>query len=194
MNDLKHGALMILFVTACLPVWAINKCTNADGKVVFQDTPCLGQGEVMQIQTLPVKSGDGPAALNDAKLKAAEVDQRLAIQLAIERREAAIGMNNDQLQAALGQADQVNTGEYKSGSRQQHVYQRGNKTWYVYTDGLLVTAVQTSTTPGAASLPVQCPSGLEIRNAETSASSILLSETERAARQKEIQTMRACGK
>ncbi|WP_255568834.1 DUF4124 domain-containing protein [Comamonas sp. NLF-1-9] len=30
--------------------WAINKCTGPDGKVVFQDLPCAGQGEQMLIK------------------------------------------------------------------------------------------------------------------------------------------------
>lgn len=30
------------------PAVAINKCTAPDGKVTFQDTPCLGRGEVFE--------------------------------------------------------------------------------------------------------------------------------------------------
>ena len=28
------------------PAWAINKCTDAQGKVSFQDAPCAGQPEL----------------------------------------------------------------------------------------------------------------------------------------------------
>jgi hypothetical protein len=32
------------------PAWAINKCTDAQGKVSFQDAPCAGQGEKIVVQ------------------------------------------------------------------------------------------------------------------------------------------------
>lgn len=34
------SALIALACLAALPAWAVNKCTMADGKVVFQDAPC----------------------------------------------------------------------------------------------------------------------------------------------------------
>lgn len=38
------------------PAFAINKCTGADGKTVFQDAPCMGKGE-----TIVVKPASGQA-------------------------------------------------------------------------------------------------------------------------------------
>lgn len=38
---------------------AINKCTGPDGKVVFQDAPCTGKGEVLRV--VPA-SGGAPVA------------------------------------------------------------------------------------------------------------------------------------
>ncbi len=35
---------------AISPAWAINKCISADGKVVFQDAPCMGQGEKIEVR------------------------------------------------------------------------------------------------------------------------------------------------
>lgn len=32
------------------PAWAINKCTTADGKVAFQDAPCAGKGEQIEVK------------------------------------------------------------------------------------------------------------------------------------------------
>lgn len=32
------------------PAWAINKCTAPDGKVVFQDAPCAGKGEKIEVR------------------------------------------------------------------------------------------------------------------------------------------------
>lgn len=52
-----HPAQVIIWtLLAASPAWAINKCTGADGKVVFQDAPCAGRGE-----TLDVRPASGPA-------------------------------------------------------------------------------------------------------------------------------------
>src|SRR3989344_4026753 len=40
------------------PAWAVNKCTDADGKVSFQDGPCLGQGEKIEVK--PAMQGATP--------------------------------------------------------------------------------------------------------------------------------------
>lgn len=32
------------------PAWAVNKCIGADGKVSFQDAPCTGQGEKIDVR------------------------------------------------------------------------------------------------------------------------------------------------
>lgn len=42
--------LLMAIVLFHAPTWAINKCTGADGKVVFQDAPCMGRGEVLDIR------------------------------------------------------------------------------------------------------------------------------------------------
>jgi len=40
------------------PAWAINKCTDADGKVSFQDAPCAGEGEKIEVR--PAVQGATP--------------------------------------------------------------------------------------------------------------------------------------
>lgn len=194
MNQSKNifcaGALLLI----CMQALANNKCTGVDGKVVFQDAPCMGKSEVLGNRSPVGQSANGSAPPVDWKAKALESEKRLAISAAVERREAVIGMNYEQLQLALGLPNRINTGEYQTGSTQQRIYERGTLTWYVYTDGRSVTAVQTSTSPGATAQSAACPSNLEIRNEETSASSITVSETERVVRQKRISAMRNCGK
>lgn len=32
------------------PAWAINKCTDANGRVSFQDAPCTGKGEKIEVR------------------------------------------------------------------------------------------------------------------------------------------------
>jgi hypothetical protein len=42
--------IVCIAVMACLsPAWAVNKCTGADGRVSYQDAPCTGRGEALEI-------------------------------------------------------------------------------------------------------------------------------------------------
>lgn len=50
-----------LFVAS--PAWAINKCTGPDGKVVFQDAPCAGKGEKIEVRPA---SGQAPPTATPA--------------------------------------------------------------------------------------------------------------------------------
>lgn len=48
MKILQAVLLSVAFVSA--PAWAINKCTGPDGKVSFQDAPCAGKGEKLDVR------------------------------------------------------------------------------------------------------------------------------------------------
>lgn len=58
MNPIRYAvcSLLLAFVA---PAWAINKCTDDKGKVSFQDAPCIGQGEKIEVQ--PAMQGAAPA-------------------------------------------------------------------------------------------------------------------------------------
>lgn len=61
---IKHViVLSALALLAATPVWAINKCTGADGKVAFQDAPCAGKGEKIEVRPA---SGAAPKAAASA--------------------------------------------------------------------------------------------------------------------------------
>lgn len=47
-----------LLATLCAPSWAVNKCTGADGNVVYQDTAC----DVKSKAAVQVKTWDAPIA------------------------------------------------------------------------------------------------------------------------------------
>lgn len=196
MKAIRLTAAIMVSAAICAPAWAINKCTGPDGKVVYQDAPCQGKGEA--ISATPAagaaqqQAAQGP---QNWKLKAAQADERVRIRSAVLAGVPALGMTGIELEQALGLPDRINTGEYSSGSTQQRIYEQKGGTWYVYTDGLKVVAVQHSMTPGArqqSSGP--CPSLVEIRSAETSASSITLSDAEKVERLKQIAEMRRCGR
>lgn len=42
--------LLMLVIGSINPAWAVNKCTGADGKVSFQDMPCSGRGEALDVR------------------------------------------------------------------------------------------------------------------------------------------------
>ncbi|WP_187305980.1 DUF4124 domain-containing protein [Diaphorobacter nitroreducens] len=46
---IKQAVVMCALALA-FPSWAINKCKGPDGKVVFQDAPCMGQGEKIEVR------------------------------------------------------------------------------------------------------------------------------------------------
>lgn len=56
----------VLFAAALLmaaPAWAVNKCTGADGKAVFQDAPCAGKGEALDVRPASGHAGRVPSPL-----------------------------------------------------------------------------------------------------------------------------------
>lgn len=57
MNPIRCATFGLLLVFLA-PAWAINKCTDANGKVSFQDAPCVGQGE--KIDARPAMQGATP--------------------------------------------------------------------------------------------------------------------------------------
>ncbi|WP_426306959.1 DUF4124 domain-containing protein [Acidovorax facilis] len=59
MNKTVCYLLCVAMPLVCAaPTWAVNKCTGADGKVSFQDGPCLGQGEKIEVK--PAMQGATP--------------------------------------------------------------------------------------------------------------------------------------
>ena len=53
------AALFALASLATAPAAAVNKCTGADGKVQFQDAPCMGKGETITVRPA---SGAAPSS------------------------------------------------------------------------------------------------------------------------------------
>lgn len=49
MKPLRYAAC-VLVLGLVPPAWAINKCTDAQGKVSFQEAPCPGEGEKIEVR------------------------------------------------------------------------------------------------------------------------------------------------
>ncbi|WP_199227672.1 DUF4124 domain-containing protein [Acidovorax sp. HMWF018] len=47
---LRLIALSVGVLALTGPAWAVNKCTGPDGKTVFQDAPCTGKGEKIEVR------------------------------------------------------------------------------------------------------------------------------------------------
>ncbi|WP_454706615.1 DUF4124 domain-containing protein [Delftia acidovorans] len=57
MNPIRFAACA-LALAFLAPAWGINKCTDSNGKVSFQDAPCPGQGGKIEVQ--PAMQGASP--------------------------------------------------------------------------------------------------------------------------------------
>jgi hypothetical protein len=131
------------------PAWAINKCTLADGKVVYQDAPCQGGGTTVNT------SGAGQADANsegsnyykkEAARIATEENAQMAAQaraskisLAILNRKIVVGMTADEARRSWGEPIKVNASVGSYGRHEQWVYPGSQ---YVYVENGLVTAAQ----------------------------------------------------
>lgn len=80
-------ALAALLFSAT-PAWAINKCTGSDGRVVYQDAPCAGQGTVLDVRPA---SGPAPAPVPVPVPAAAPAPQAAAAAPAPQQKEGAFG-------------------------------------------------------------------------------------------------------
>ncbi len=184
--------LVILLMTA--PAWAVNKCKGSDGKFVFQDAPCLGEGARVDVRPASGTAGSTSTAESQAALDS--LKQKNALSEAIRTHKPMVGMTVVQLEKAMGLATKVNADNYNGTTREQVIYERPSETWLVYTRNGIVESIQHR--PGAPiGMPNQrmsgpCPTQHEINSAITSASSMTLSDLERAERWKAIKAMQAC--
>ena len=195
MISVKKILCVHLLLSLCVPAWAVNKCTGADGKMVYQDAPCAGQGETLNL--MHANAGENRAASGSAQAQVDKLKRDNEMAEAIRTRKPLVGMTVAQLQEAMGPATKVNAANYQGVQQDQIIYERPNETWYVYTRQGVVQSVQNQ--PGAPlgvspRAQIACPSQHEIHNAKVSASSNMLGDAERAERLKSIRLMEACGR
>lgn len=197
--------MKILFLMVCFlfsaSSFAVNKCAAPGGGFVFQDMPCTGKGEAVSVRP---GSGHADAKTDEAVVKSkkfvADVNWRSKVQEAISLGVPLVGMTRVELNQAMGAPTKVNADNYSGVLRDQIIYRQSSQTWYVYTEGGVVTSIQHSPENNKAEAvdslgrKLVCPSPYEIRDMETSASSIRLSEAERVERLKQIGEARKCGR
>ncbi|MCM2347916.1 DUF4124 domain-containing protein [Acidovorax soli] len=194
----KPAILLTAVMLSATPAWAINKCTGPDGKVVFQDAPCAdGKGEKLNIRSTSAPAAS-VGATGDAQARLEKMKRDNEMAEAIRTRKPLVGMTLAQLQEAMGLATKVNANNYNGTQSEQVIYERPQETWLVYTRNGVVDSIQYRPGSPIGAAPARatgrCPTQHEINNAITSASSMTVSDAERAERWKTIRVMQACGK
>ena len=162
MLKVRFFLLVVGLFTA--PAWAINKCTDAHGRVIYQEASCeaaqlvpLGsQARQDQSATAPkqklvmtpeeiakqLEDGIPSAVRTEAERKKFDA-MRMEI---MQRKEVApptvrVGMTADQTREVWGSPSRVNRTESAYGVREQWVYGASR---YVYLRNGVVESVQTS--------------------------------------------------
>lgn len=128
---MNYGAIALCVAAAamCSPrAYAINKCTGADGKITFQDAPCVGG----RSETLDVKPARGrPPAAPASKSGGATAETeaaRLERLVSTSQRERRALELRDRLvpdaELALSQHRQACTQKQANLSEQQYIYKQ----------------------------------------------------------------------
>lgn len=93
---IKTATAAVLLTIAAVPVWAVNKCTGADGAVVFQDAPCTGKGETITVRPAAghaktaaptTAAADGAAKTAPPMTEAQRIEQQISQSQQARRRQ-----------------------------------------------------------------------------------------------------------
>ncbi len=138
------GAIFVTAIVAIschIPALAINKCTDKNGKVTYQEHSCSNSDASSQaVKTAPsLSTGDdaaGQARL--AKIKSDNAKFDAMIDGKVMR-----GMSESQVQNAWGRPSKINRSVGSYGTHEQWVYDRGrNGSQYIYFENGVVTSMQ----------------------------------------------------
>lgn len=136
---MKTIATAALLAALAGQAWAVNKCTMPDGKVVYQETPCEGEGKKLDILVAP------PAEPSSRIQKDVwhESKMRLKKQDAIANKRIFVGMTADDVRASWGAPTKINATINTGGKSEQWVYDKGlAPSQYVYLTNGVVTSMQ----------------------------------------------------
>lgn len=183
------GTLALALVTWSTPANAQYKCV-VNGKTSFQDQPCTGAGEQSKLNLAPVPPS--------AAVPKRTAEHETAIGQGILHGIPLKTMTMAELERTLGRPLKINTTNGALGYSDQRIYEKDGRTWYVYTDGREVTSTQSMdgtfhTSPAPVARPTRlCPTPQEIRNEETSASSVTIGKEASDRLHAKVARMKAC--
>ena len=137
-------ALALVFAFAYGPTLAQYKCV-VNGRSLYQDRPCDGTPSTQ----LKLHSPSGLGESTSTSSTASEIARKLErarqerINQAIVEQRPEVGMTLRELEAALGKPTRANMSSSGATQSNQLIYERGQRTWYVYTNEReLVTSYQ----------------------------------------------------
>jgi hypothetical protein len=182
-TSLKPGPAAMFLLAASLfsvPVHAQFKCTQPDGKVSFQQSPCAADSSSKKLE-LREQAMPGAAAVPASSNWAAIATGR-----------PAVGMTAKELEGAMGLPNVANLAQQGSDTADLFVYYRGNRTILVYVRNGLVTSIENRAGGeiGSNAEPRQCPTPYQMKNLEFEASKIANRGDSPAARA--LASARAC--
>lgn len=167
----------------------VYRCPDAGGRVVIQQAPCT-DGQKLDVK--PATGYDNPANAQAARDRAARQGSAQDILVAISEGRPAIGMNESDLRSALGNPTRIHRTNHEGLTSDQWVYHKDGQSWYVYVNDGRVSAFQNTERASARTSNKNCPTALEIRNLETSASSVTISDAQRGSLQQKVAAAKAC--
>jgi hypothetical protein len=139
---MKHSLIAAATLAAlCAPVWAINKCTGADGRVTYQEATCEG---AKKINLSGAGQADtGSQGSNYWRREIGRLSQKDKVEGAISDEKVFIGMAAADVRRSWGAPHKINTSTGSYGRHEQWIYRRANQqTQYIYVDNGVVTSTQ----------------------------------------------------
>ena len=135
---MKKIAITALLAVLAGQAWAVNKCTLPDGKVVYQEMACEGDGKKLDILNAPATEPSRPTKdpYYDSRM-------RLKKQDAIANKRIFVSMTADDVRASWGTPTKINATVNSGGKSEQWVYDKGSApSQYVYLTNGVVTSIQ----------------------------------------------------
>lgn len=166
----------------------VYKCPDASGRTVIQQAPCM-DGKKLDVK--PAMGPDNAENAQAARQRATRQGSPQDILLAISEGRPAIGMSESDLRMAMGSPIAINRANYEGRTSDQWVYHHRGQSWWVYVREGRVSSFQNSERTRASG-GRNCPSAIEIRNLETSASSVTIKQEQKRSLQQQIAAAKSC--
>jgi len=85
MNRSALASLALILAAVAAPAFAVNKCTDANGRTVYQDRPCQGAGKTIDIHPNSVDGTPNEKIVRELR----EYDKKIAARLKADEAQLA---------------------------------------------------------------------------------------------------------
>lgn len=131
--------LMLIVVSTAFSQQGVHKCTNPDGKVTYQPSPCTSGTGTVLIQGKPKPPDPMDVFKIDHEKMENEVRNNLAL---FEKAQKSLGMSEEEFLKGRRPPDKINTTVIRGMKREQWIYRQGYGTEYYYFVNGKLDAVQ----------------------------------------------------